>query len=105
MDNFWAVLVGMTTITYSCRYFFFSKTITIELNKKVRKLLSFTAPSVLTAMWVPIVFMGHQSTNYEIIESPFLIAGLVTIVLSLKVKHTLVVVILGMTVFAILKMF
>jgi len=104
MDNFWLALAGMTMITFSCRYLFFSKTIYIELNNKVKKLLSFTAPSVLTAMWVPIVFMGHQNTNYEIFESPFLIAGLTTILLSLKIKHTLAVVTLGMTVFTILKM-
>jgi branched-subunit amino acid transport protein len=104
MDNFWLALIGMTCITFSCRYLFFSKTIPFELGTKAKRLLSYTAPSVLTAMWVPIVFLGHQGTSNEFIFSPFLIAGLVTIVLSLRIKNTLTVVGLGMSLFVIINM-
>ncbi|NRA84675.1 MAG: AzlD domain-containing protein [Gammaproteobacteria bacterium] len=103
MNNFWVALVGMTCITFSCRYFFFSKTVPFELGTKTKRLLSYTAPSVLTAMWVPIVFLGHQSADSDFITSPFLIAGLVTVVLSLKIKNTLVAVGLGMSIFGLLK--
>ena len=102
MDDFWLALIGMTCITFSCRYLFFSKTIPFELGTKAKRLLSYTAPSVLTAMWVPIVFLGHQGTSNELISSPFLIAGVVTIMLSLKINSTLTVVGLGMIIFVIL---
>ena len=105
MNNFWIALIGMTCITFSCRYFFFSKTIPFELGTKVKRLLSYTAPSILTAMWVPIVFLGYQNTNDDFITSPFLIAGLVTVVLSLKIKKTLAVVGLGISIFGLLSVF
>lgn len=103
MNDFWIALVGMTCITFSCRYFFFSKSVPFELGEKTRRLLSYTAPSVLTSMWVPIVFLGHQTTNSHFITSPFLIAGIFTIVLSLKISNTLIVVIIGMSAFGLLK--
>ncbi|MGJ8679717.1 AzlD domain-containing protein [Paraglaciecola sp.] len=103
MDNFWLILTGMSAITFSCRYFFFSKKVPFELGPKSNRLLSYTAPSVLTAMWAPIVFMGHQGTHYQLFESPFLIAGLGTIALSLKIKSALVIVTLGMAGFVILR--
>jgi branched-subunit amino acid transport protein len=104
MDNFWLALAGMTCITFSCRYFFFSKAVPFELGPKMKRLLSYTAPSVLTAMWVPIVFLGHQSAETEFITSPFLFAGIITVMLSLKINHTLAVVALGMGSFVALKL-
>jgi branched-subunit amino acid transport protein len=105
MDDFWIALAGMTAITFFCRYLFFSKTVQFELGPKVKRLLSFTAPSVMTAMWVPIVFLGHQTNGVDFITSPFLIAGIVTILLSLHINNTLAVVVMGMSVFAVLKVF
>ena len=103
MNDFWLALLGMTAITFSCRYFFFSTTITFKLGPKVKRLLSYTAPSVLTAMWVPIVFFGHQESGGDYINSPFLIAGIATVIFSLKIRNTLAVVIFGMSVFGLLQ--
>ncbi|MFT7008661.1 MAG: branched-subunit amino acid transport protein [Colwellia sp.] len=103
MNDFWLALLGMTCITFSCRYFFFSTTFPFKLGPKVTRLLSYTAPSVLTAMWVPIVFLGHQESNSDFISSPFLIAGVATVIFSLKIKNTLAVVLFGMSVFGLLK--
>lgn len=105
MNDFWLALLGMTCITFSCRYFFFSTTVPFKLGPKVSRLLSYTAPSVMTSMWVPIVFLGHQESGGDFITSPFLIAGVATVIFSLKVKNTLVVVIFGMSVFTLLKVF
>jgi len=105
MNDFWLALLGMTCITFTCRYFFFSTSVPFELGPKVKRLLSYTAPSVLTAMWVPIVFLGHQESYGDFITSPFLIAGVTTVIFSLKIKNTLAIVIFGMSVFALLKIF
>lgn len=103
MNDFWLALLGMTGITFSCRYFFFSTTVPFKLGPKVSRLLSYTAPSVMTAMWVPIVFFGHQESGGDFITSPFLIAGVATVIFSLKIKSTLAVVVFGMSVFGLLK--
>ncbi len=57
----------------------------------------------MTAMWVPIVFLGHQHSSGDFFTSPFLIAGISTVIFSLKIKNTLAVVGLGMSVFVLIK--
>jgi len=103
-DNYWIILFGMTCITFTCRYLFFCKTLPFELSGKVKSILSYTAPSVLTAMWVPIVFLSENNIEQPFFTSPFLIAGLACVLLSLKLKNTLVIVILSMLIFLMLKL-
>lgn len=100
MNNFWLMLLGMTAITFLCRYFFFARSLRFNLPPKLQKLLGFTAPAVLTAMWSPIVFLGHGGTTTTTLLNPFLLAGLITIALSLLIKNTLTVVVLAMLVFS-----
>ena len=71
------LIVLMTMITFSCRYLFFMKLLPISLSPKIQQLLKYTAPSVLTAMWVPIVFLGHKTEGAAFFHSPFLYAGLI----------------------------
>ncbi|QUM75573.1 AzlD domain-containing protein [Moritella sp. 24] len=104
MDDFWLVLGVMTCITFSCRYLFLSRAVSFELSPKIKRALSFTAPAVLTAMWVPIVFLGHKSSDIALLSSPFLYAGLLTVFLSLKIKNTLAVVCIGMCAFVVLRL-
>lgn len=104
MINFWWMLMGMAAITFSCRYLFFARSIDFVLGPRLKRLLSFAAPSVLTAMWVPIVFLGHENSQFDLLHSPFLYAGLMAILLSLKIKNTLVVVISAMSIFVLLNM-
>jgi branched-subunit amino acid transport protein len=105
MNNYWVMLLGMTCITFTCRYLFFSKKLPFELSVKVKMALGYTAPSVLTAMWVPIVFLSNENTESSLFSSPFLLAGLICILLSLKIKSTLTVVIISMLVFLALQFF
>ena len=102
--NIELTILIMAIITFSCRYLFFMKTLPIQLGEKRKRLLKFTAPSVLTAMWVPIVFFGHRNIEVEVIQSPYLYAGLITIILSLKLKNTLGVVTLGMALFIAIRL-
>lgn len=103
MDNFGWILIGMASITFTCRYLFFANTLPFELGPRLKRALSFTAPAVLTAMWAPIVFLGHQTTGSNLFYSPFLYAGLLTLLLSLKINNTLAVVVIGMSFFTLLK--
>jgi len=104
MSNYWITLLGMTFITFTCRYLFFSKKLPFELGVKAKKVLSYTAPSVLTAMWVPIVFLSYQKFESSFFNSPFLIVGLITIALCLKLKNTLLIVIISMSAFMALQL-
>jgi branched-subunit amino acid transport protein len=94
----------MSCITFTCRYLFLSKTLPFELGDKAKKILSYTGPSVLTAMWVPIVFLSEGNVEQSFFINPFLIAGLVCVLLSLKLKNTLMIVVLSMLFFLVLKL-
>ena len=101
-DNYWVMILGMACITFTCRYLFLSKILPFELSATAKSILSYTAPSVLTAMWVPIVFLSEEKGEEPLFFNPFLMAGLVCILLSLKLKNTLMIVVLSMLVFIVL---
>jgi len=102
-QDFGYLLTGMACITFICRYFFLSKNLPFELGPKAKSLLSYTAPSVLTAMWVPIVFLSGDEPQQTVWLSPFFIAGGVCILLSLKLQNTLMIVLLSLLVFFVIK--
>ena len=93
------IILAMAVITFSCRYLFFMKTLPIQLGKKSKRMLKFTAPSVLTAMWSPIVFLEHQTTGSDFTQSPYLYGGIIAIVLSLKLQSTLTIIMISMASF------
>jgi branched-subunit amino acid transport protein len=93
----------MATTTFSCRYLFFAKTLNLRIGPKFKKAHTYTARSVLTAMWVPIVFSSELSETDTIFNSPYFYAGMFATLLSLKVKSTLIVAIGSMALFFMLK--
>ncbi|WP_188630812.1 AzlD domain-containing protein [Oceanisphaera marina] len=100
--NIELLILLMAMITFGCRYLFFMKSLPIKLGTKSKQLLKYTAPSVLTVMWVPIVFLGHNSLEEPFFLSPFLYGGVITLIVSLKVKNTLFVVVAGMASFSLI---
>lgn len=96
MIDIYVLIFFMAVITFTCRYLFFSRLIPIRLGTRAKAVLSYAGPSVLTAMWVPIVFFGHGTIDKPLITSPFLYAGLITICTSLLLKNTLLIVGTGM---------
>ncbi|PQJ66997.1 AzlD domain-containing protein [Photobacterium angustum] len=100
--NIELIIVLMAAITFSCRYIFFMKCFPVRLNHTTKKILEFTAPSVLTAMWVPIVFLGHKTTENSLLTSPFLYAGLITLLAAYKLESTLNIVVVGMSTFVVI---
>ncbi|WP_046004143.1 AzlD domain-containing protein [Pseudoalteromonas rubra] len=92
----------MALITFFMRYAFFMEKLPIKLDMRVQRFLSFTAPCILTAMAAPIIF-GEVTFNTHDLINPFLLGGILAIVLSLLVKNTLIVVLASMGAFFLLK--
>ncbi|MRI32718.1 hypothetical protein EOPP23_06920 [Endozoicomonas sp. OPT23] len=105
MSHIWPALIGMAVITFSCRYAFFAHSFELKLPEPIEKALKYAAPAVLTAMWVPIVFMQENRTLTTDLTDPFLVAGVLTLLLALFIKRTLLVVFLGMAAFLLLKLY
>jgi branched-subunit amino acid transport protein len=93
----------MAMITFSCRYFFFANVVHYTLHPEIKRLLKFTAPAVLTAMWAPIVFIrdGHLNS----VDNVYFISGIITILAAILISRTLPVIVIGLISFGILKFF
>ena len=91
----WILIICMAATTFATRYAFLSRGLKMHLNEKWQTLLGFTVPALLTAFWAPMVFAKQQPSG-EIFQSPELLAGIFTIIISLLVRHTLLTVLLGM---------
>ncbi|ASA56481.1 AzlD domain-containing protein [Vibrio gazogenes] len=90
----------MAAITFSVRYLFFMTTLPFELSDKAKEFLKFTGPCVLSAMVAPIMFTPVDGL---MIYSPYLLGGIATIMISLVLRNTFMIVLLGMTMFLLLK--
>ena len=98
----WLTLILSALMTFALRFVFFMKSVPLKLGPKAYRLLKFTAPTVLTAMWVPIVVMPQGDFSISL-HNPYLLAGLVAIGLSLTIKKTIWVVIFSLLSFALFK--
>ncbi|UPQ89541.1 AzlD domain-containing protein [Vibrio sinaloensis] len=96
-------ILAMTALVFLSRYLFLEPRLPLRLNPQAQRLLTYSSPAVLTAIWAPIVFMPEQqlwlSTN-----NPYLIAAVVAAVLAWKSKNVLLTTIISMLVFLALKL-
>lgn len=98
----WVLIGLMALVTFYNRYAFFSPNLKLSIGARTRSMLKYTAPAVLTALWVPIVFVKNTQLNTDLTD-PYLVAGLLTVVLSLVIKHPLVIVAVGLLIFSVLR--
>ena len=53
----------LAVITFTTRYLFLEGKLPLRLGPNVKQLLSFSAPAVLTAIFVPILFIHEQQLD------------------------------------------
>jgi branched-subunit amino acid transport protein len=94
----WLTILLMTAIVFVSRYLFLEPAVPLRLNSSARRLLRYSGPAVLTAIWGPIVFAPEKSL-WVSGENPYLIAALVTFLLMWKTGNVLVTILLSMGVF------
>ena len=94
------------SLLYSC-YFFFTTTFQIRIPPRVEALFVFTAPCILIALVVPIVFQAGlaESGESRLLGSSYFWAGLLAVGLSVMVRQTLLVIVLSMAGFYALRYF
>lgn len=104
---FTLAIIVMAVITFFARYSFFTTSFQIHLSPRIENLLAFTAPCILIAFVVPIVFQDGltKSASIGLLNSSYFWAGLLAIGLSLLIRHTLLVIALSMTGFYTMRYF
>jgi len=75
----------MTCITFTTRYLFLHPSLPIKLSPQISSLLSFSAPAVLTAIWVPIILVQENKLVTSITD-PYLVAATIAIFVSIITK-------------------
>jgi len=93
----------MALITFTTRYLFIHPKMPIRLGEKMFTFLSFSAPAVLTAIWVPIIFIREEKLDTSL-TNPYLIAASVAIVISVKSKNIYFTLFVSVSVFATSKL-
>jgi len=90
----------MAVITFTTRYLFIHPRLPVRLGAKMAKLLSFSAPAVLTAIWVPIIFIQQGQLSISL-HNPYLIAATLAIVAAGKSKSIYLTMFVGLITFVL----
>lgn len=90
----------MALITFSTRYLFIHPRLPVKLGAKMAKFLSFSAPAVLTAIWVPIIFVQQEQLNVSW-QNPYFIAATFAVIAAAKSKSIYLTMTVGLIVFVL----
>ena len=99
----WALLIGMSIITFWNRFAFFSESVRFQPGIRLKRFLSYSSYAILTAIWAPILFNYDQSSGFDYAGSDYLIAASVAAVLSFLKLPSIVVVLISTGLFFLLR--
>ncbi|MEZ9197816.1 AzlD domain-containing protein [Shewanella sp. 10N.286.54.B9] len=100
----WLTIFLMTFIVFTSRYMFLAPKLPLKLNAEAQKLLSYSSPAVLTAIWAPIVFL-HEGKPDLSAQNPYLISAVIAALIAWKTKNVLVTAVISMAIFFTLTTF
>lgn len=96
-------IILLSCITFFSRYLFLHPKLPLRIGAKMTHLLSFSAPAVLTAIWVPIIFIKDNNFDSSL-TNPYLIAATVAVLTSYKSKSIYLTLATSITTFIILRL-
>ncbi len=91
-------ILAMTVIVFFSRYVFLEPRVPLKLNKHALRLLSYSSPAILTAIWAPIIFLPEGELSVSL-TNPYLLAAVITALLVWKTSNVLLSIILSMGAF------
>lgn len=96
-------ILAMTVLVFVSRYLFLEPKLPLRLNPQAQRLLSYSSPAVLTAIWAPIVFMPEKEL-WVTPENPYLVAAVIAALIAWKTSNVLLTTIVSMVIFLLLKL-
>lgn len=82
----WYLILALAALVFFNRYIFLSPNVQIKLPSLIERMLSYSAPCLLAAICLPIIFFDGQSIR-EFTNNHYLYAAVLCVVLSsFKVK-------------------
>ncbi|MDO6427841.1 AzlD domain-containing protein [Thalassotalea sp. 1_MG-2023] len=98
------IIVLMAMITFLSRYLFIHPSLPLKLSDRVGVFLSYSAPTVLTAIWVPIIFIRDEQLSLSV-NNPYLLAGVIAIFCAYRFKSIYLTLGISCCIFMLAKFF
>lgn len=102
--NIWLLIGLMALVTFAIRYVLYARANAVSLPPKLEQALKYSAPCVLTAIWVPAVLMP-QGELAVTLNNPYLVGAGIAIAVSLWKKNILLTIVTSMVCFFTYKLF
>lgn len=96
-------ICAMALLVFASRYLFLEPRIPLRLGEKAQRLLAYSSPAVLSAIWAPIVFTPHQELWISS-DNPYLWGALIAALIAWKTKNVLLTTVLSMVIFLLLNL-
>ena len=96
------MILGMFAVTFSVRYVLFATAGRFHFPVWAQDALSFVPPAVLTAIVIPAVLAPKGQVWFDL-SNPYLLAGVVALLIGLWRQNLLLTICLSMAVFLLLK--
>ena len=94
----WFMILGLAAIVFFNRYYFLEPQVKIKLPLILNKMLSYSAPCLLTAICIPVIFFDGNHLR-GVINNPYIYAAIFCIVIAMYQKKVLFSVIASLGVF------
>jgi len=98
----WLLILLMALVTFGIRYALYAKANAITLPAKLEQALKFSAPCVLTAIWVPAVLMPQGELALTP-QNPYLIGAVIALGIALWKRNILLTIVVSMSCFFVYK--
>lgn len=99
----WLIIFAVALVVFFNRYVFLEPNLPIKLSPTIKKLLGFSIPAILTAICGPIIFLNESGGFRDVPLNPYFIGAIISILLALFIRNTLISVILSLAIFMLLK--
>ncbi|RSO00891.1 AzlD domain-containing protein [Acinetobacter pittii] len=94
----WFMILGLAAIVFFNRYYFLEPQVKIKLPLILNKMLNYSAPCLLTAICIPVIFFDGNHLR-GVINNPYIYAAIFCIVIAMHLKKVLLSVIASLGVF------
>jgi len=97
-------IFAMAGLVFFSRYLFLEPKLPLKLNNTTQRLLAYSSPAILTAIWAPIVFIQDDKLSISV-TNPYLLGALFSVIMVWKTKSVLWTTIMSMALFLFLKLY
>ncbi|MER8075326.1 AzlD domain-containing protein [Acinetobacter pittii] len=84
----WFMILGLAAIVFFNRYYFLEPHVKIKLPLILNKMLNYSAPCLLTAICIPVIFFDGNHLR-GVINNPYIYAAIFCIVIDMYLKKVL----------------